>query len=121
MRVIPNKTPILVTTVGSGPGGSSNVTIVGPNPLPVSEANIDKGFGTWAYYSGVSGTVTVTAGQRVIGIAAHSTLGGSYTINGGSAIVLPPGVAVMFNPMGNLTAPTIIFTSTDTYVIEVVS
>lgn len=77
--------------------------------------------GVWSYYSGVSGTVNVTSGQRVVGISAHSAAGGSMTINGGPSIVLPANTAVSIAPNGNLTAPTIVFTSTDTYFIEVVS
>ena len=37
-----------------------------PATQPVSESNIDKNFGTWGYYAGSSGTVTVTAGQTSI-------------------------------------------------------
>lgn len=115
-----NKTPILVTGTFT-PGGTQDVNIVSPNPLPVSEANLDKNYGTWAYYSGINGTVIVTAGQRVVGISAYSALGGTITINGGATITLPIGVAVSISPNGNLVAPTIIFTGTSTYFVEVVS
>lgn len=115
-----NKTPILVT--GSfTPSGTQNVSIVSPNPLPVSESNLDKNYGTWTYYAGVNGTVTVTAGQRVIGISAYAALGGTITINGGATITLPIGVAISISPNGNVVAPTIIFTGTSTYFVEVVS
>lgn len=87
----------------------------------VTESNVDKSFGTWAYYAGTSGTVTVTAGQRVIGISAHSTSGGTMTINGGATITIPANVSFNLSPLGNVVAPTIVFTSTDTYFIEVVS
>lgn len=80
-----------------------------------------KTTGTWAYYAGVSGSVSVSAGQRVIGIAAHSTAGGSMTVNGGASIPLPATISVAIQPVGNLVAPTIVFTGTDTYMIEVVS
>ena len=76
--------------------------------------------GTFAYHSGASGTVAVPVGQRVTGIAAHSTIGGSLTINGGSSIIIPANTAVEIRPTGDLTAPTIVFTDTDAYVIEVV-
>src|SRR5579863_9998328 len=88
---------------------------------PVSENNVDKNFGTWSYYAGTSGTVTVSAGQRVIGIGCHSTSGGSFTINSGSSIPVPANVGISIEPLGNLTAPTIVFTSTDSYFVEVVS
>lgn len=76
--------------------------------------------GTWKYYSGVSGTVVVAAGERVIGISAHCTVAGSVTINGGSPITIPSNVSLGIEPNGNLTAPTIVFSGTDTYIIEVV-
>lgn len=85
------------------------------------KSDLDKVVGTWAYYAGTSGTVNVTSGQRVLGISAHSTLGGTMTINGGQTITVPANVSLVITPVGNLTAPTIVFTSTDTYFIEVVS
>lgn len=88
---------------------------------PVSESNIDKSFGTWAYYSGTSGTVNVTAGQRVTAITCHSTVGGTLTIAGGSTITIPANTSFADNPQGNIMAPTIVFTNTDAYFIEVVS
>jgi len=87
----------------------------------ISYANVDKNFGTWSYYAGASGTVTVTAGQRVLGIAAHATNAGTVTINGGPTVILPAGVSWELEPLGNLVAPTVVFTNTDTYFIEVVS
>lgn len=115
-----NQTPIRVTGTFT-PGGTQDVNIVSPNPLPTEDINIEKSFGTWAYYSGLVGTVVVGAGQRVVGISAYSSTGGSLTINGGSTVTLPAGVAVSIEPNGNLTAPTIIFTGTSTYFVEVVS
>lgn len=77
--------------------------------------------GTWAYYAGVSGTVVVAAGRRVIGIAAHATTAGSMTINGGDSIPIPAGTSIAFTPQGNLVAPTLVFTGTDSYAVEVLS
>ena len=91
------------------------------NALPVSNTYLSNQSGTWAYYAGTSGTVNVSAGQRVIGIAAHSTVGGSMTINGGASITIPANSGISIAPIGNITAPTIVFTSTDSYFIEVVS
>jgi hypothetical protein len=87
----------------------------------VTEINVDKNFGTWAYYAGTSGTVTVSAGQRVTAITAHCTTAGSMTINSGATITIPANTSFADNPLGNLTAPTIVFTGTDAYFIEVVS
>lgn len=95
-----------------------------PSTLPqvVTELNLDKNFGTWGpYYAGVSGTVVVSAGKRILSIACHSTTGGSLTINGGSSIPVPANVGFSVNPLGNLVAPTVIFTATDSYFVEVVS
>lgn len=134
---MPNLTPILVT--GSfTPSGTQNVNIVSPSPLPVSaaslplptgasteatllllETNTAKNYGTWGYVSGIDGTVVVTG--RVVGIGAYSLLGGSFTINGGDVITLPSGVAYNIQPNGNLVNPTIIFTGTNTFIIETVS
>lgn len=87
----------------------------------VTETNVDKNFGTWAYYAGTNGTVAVTSGQRVLGIGTHATTAGSFTINGGTSIPIPAGVSVNIEPLANLVAPTIVFTGTDSYFIEVVS
>ena len=88
---------------------------------PVSESNVDKNFGTWAYYAGTSGSVTVSGGQRVTAITCHCTTAGSLTIAGGATITVPANTTFFDNPLGNLTAPTIVFTGTDAYFIEVVS
>lgn len=92
-----------------------------PANQAVTEANLDKNFGTWSYYAGVSGTVTVAGGQRVLGIGTHASSAGSFTINGGNSIPVPAGVAVNINPLANVVAPTIVFTGTDSYFVEVVS
>lgn len=97
-----------------------NVNVVN-TPITVTEVNVDKNFGTWSYYAGSVGTVIVTSGQRVLGIGAHATTAGSFTINGGASIPIPSGVSININPLANLIAPTIIFTGTDSYFIEVVS
>jgi hypothetical protein len=99
---------------------NEQLTVAG-NTVERQRVTIGALAGTWAYYAGVSGTVNVAAGQRVIGIAAHSTLGGSMTINGGASIPIPANVGISFSPQGNLVAPTIVFTSTDSYAVEVVS
>lgn len=88
---------------------------------PVSESNTDKSFGTWSYYGGISGTITVAAGQRVLSISCHSSSGGSLTINSGMSIPVPANVGFAINPLGNLIAPTIVYTGTDSYFIETVS
>ena len=77
--------------------------------------------GTLDYCAGVNGTETLTTGKRVLGITAHATTAGSMTINGGDSIAIPANSGVSFTPQGNLVDPTVIFTGTDSYIIEFVS
>jgi hypothetical protein len=78
--------------------------------------------GTWSYYAGTSGTINVTSGQRVLGITAHATNAGStMTINGGQSFPIIANSAFNLTPNGNLTAPTIVFSGTDSYFIETIT
>lgn len=107
------------------------VKLTGTVPLPAGAAteatlsalatDVEKNYGTWSYASGITGTVAVPALTRVVGISAYSALGGSFTINGGATITLPVGVAVSISPNGNLVAPTIVFSGTSTYFVEMVA
>lgn len=94
-------------------GAATEATLAG------IKTDIDKNYGTWSYYSGINGSVGVTG--RVVGISAYSALGGTLTINGGATVTLPIGVAISIEPKGNLVNPTIVFTGTSTYFVEVVS
>ncbi len=83
--------------------------------------------GTWGYNSGTSGTVILTGSKRVLSISAVAQeASASITINGGDTITLPYGStdkassAVTIEPKANLTDPTIVFTSTKSYLIEYV-
>lgn len=78
--------------------------------------------GTWSYFSGVAGTVTVPAGFRVLQITASapSSAAASVTINGGQTVTVPPGKNLTIEPKGNLTAPVILFAGTDAFFIELV-
>ena len=89
-----------------------------PATQVVSDA---KANGTWDYYAGTSGTVTVGAGRRVLSISAHAATAGSVAINGGAAIPVPAAVGLTLCPEGNLTAPTIVLTGTDSYFVETVA
>lgn len=122
---------IAAIVIGSSTKNALNVYVDGGSALPLPagaateatllgiKTDIDKNYGTWSYYSGINGSVSVTG--KVVGISAYSALGGSFTINGGATITLPIGVAISIEPKGNLVSPTIIFTGTSTYFIEVVS
>lgn len=90
------------------------------NTLEQIAADLNLVVGTWKYYAGVSGPVAVGAGERVMGIAAHASVAGTVQINGGPIITIPANVSVGIEPQGNLTAPVIIFTATDTYIVETV-
>lgn len=108
------------------PSGVQDVTVINfPTTQNITgtvvENNVDKSFGTWSYNGGTSGTVTVEAGKRVLSISCHSTNGGTLQINGGDIIPVPANVGFAINPLGNLVAPTIIYTGTDSYFIEMVS
>jgi hypothetical protein len=94
---------------------------VGGNTVERQRVTIGALAGTWDYRAGASGTVNVPAGGRVLGIAAHSAGGGSMTINGGASIPIPANVGIAFTPQGNLVAPTLVFTSTDSYAVEFVT
>ena len=90
------------------------------NTLDTLVADLALKIGTWKYYAGVAGTVTVGAGERVMGIAAHASVAGTVQIDGGPIITVPSNVAVGIEPEGNLVAPTVVFIGTDTYIIETV-
>lgn len=96
-------------------GGATEAT------LDIISNNVAKQYGSWSYYSGLSGTVTVSSGQRVLSISCHATNVATVTINSGSAITVPPNCGFSSSPAGNLVAPTIVFSNTDAYFIEVVS
>jgi hypothetical protein len=53
--------------------------------MPANVDTRDNERGSWGYVAGVSGTVVIAAGRRVLGIAAYSSAGGTLTINGGDS------------------------------------
>lgn len=72
----------------------------------------------WGYIADGSGTVVMTGNKRIYGISASSEAGGTVTINGGDVIIVPAMGSFQFEPQGLLVDPTIVFTGTDTYLIE---
>lgn len=99
--------------------------ILGYNDQPINPANVG---GEWGYNSGVSGTLSLSGGKRVLMITAVSLeSAGTITINGGDTIRMPYGSAdkvsssITIEPVGNLVDPTIIFTGTDSYFVEYVT
>lgn len=113
--------------------GGSAVTLgqkTKANSIPVTLPSDGAGapYGTWGYTAGVSGTVTMTGSKRVLSITAIAQgAAASFTVNSGDTVTLPydtlsrAGSAVTLEPKGNLTDPTIVFTSTKSYVIEYVT
>lgn len=100
---------------------SGTVTASGPlTDAQLREVTPDL-VGTWGYHAGISGTEVIPAGQRVIGIAAHATVAGSMTINGGDSVPIPAQSGIAIQPVGQLVAPTLVFTSTDGYFVETLS
>lgn len=78
--------------------------------------------GTWGYAAGISGTRALTGSKRVLAVTAAATAAGaSMTINGGDSIPIPANFGFAFEPRGNLTDPTFVFTGTDSYFVEYVT
>ena len=117
---------VVVLSDAGDPDRLSRIRTDKPEPsdpgLVVREAD-NKQSGLWNYRSGSSGVVAVPDGGRVLGIyaSAPSTSGASLTINGGQTIIIPQFKDVSFQPRGNLVAPEIVFTGTDSYIIEFVT
>jgi FtsP/CotA-like multicopper oxidase with cupredoxin domain len=96
-------------------------TLPNVQPVAVTASALPPISGVYSYYSGASGTVNVAAGQRVTSITAKGTSAWSMSVAGGPTINGQAGDSVTLNPNGNLTAPSITFTGTSLYIIEVVS
>lgn len=78
--------------------------------------------GTWGYDAGVSGSVTIGVGKRILQITAVAGgLGATLTINGGATVTIPALTSITIEPRGNLTAPSLVFTGTSGYFVEHVS
>lgn len=78
--------------------------------------------GTWGYDSGTAGSISISSGLRVLQITAVAgASGATMTINGGSTVTIPALTSITIEPKGNLTAPSLVFTSTTGYFVEYVS
>lgn len=75
-------------------------------------------FGTWAYSAGDSGTVNVPADALLLSVMAHTTVGGTVSIDGGDDIPVPVNNGFFFVPGADVIAPEIVFTSTDSFFVE---
>jgi type 1 fimbria pilin len=80
-----------------------------------------KEFGSWGYLAGVDGTVAVPSDTRVLGISATAgASGGSIVIDDGDAIPVPANSTIEIQPKANLVAPSIVFDTTEAYIVEYV-
>lgn len=105
----------------NGAATAANQT-TGNASLSSLDAKTPDESGTWGYNAGTSGTVAVAANKRVLAITATAPplLGATMTINGGQTITIPAGTSITIQPRANLTAPTLVFTSTSAYFVEFV-
>jgi hypothetical protein len=108
---------------GQAAGANSAPVVIASDQsaVPTSNTFQSNQTGTWGYDAGTSGTASIGSGKRVIGIAAHATTAGSFTINGGVSIPVPANSSVEIQPLGNVTNPTIVFSGTDSYFVEFLS
>lgn len=105
----------------NGAATAANQT-TGNNSLASLDAKTPDESGTWGYNAGTAGTLTVAANKRILAITATSQplVAGSMTINGGQTVTIPAGTTITISPKANLTAPTLVFTSTAAYFVEFV-
>jgi len=99
--------------LAGGPGGGVSNSILEQirDRLPILT-------GTWDYHAGVSGTVVLTAGQRLLAVAAHATSAGSLTINGGDSVPIPANTGWGLDSIfAQTTAPVLVFTGTDSFTV----
>lgn len=103
-------------------GADNSATPVSPaNPLPISVATLPNEAGTWTYNAGVTGSYSASAGKRVLQITmVGGAGGGTLTINGGDSIPIPQDVSLAISPRANLIAPSMVFSNTTAYFIELV-
>jgi hypothetical protein len=110
-----NLLPPPITSLPLPTGAATEAT------LAIIKTDIEKPLGTWKHYSGISGGILTLAGERVIGITAYSKAGGEIDLDGAVLAVIPPGVSVAIEPNGNLAGiHNFLFTTTDTFIVEVV-
>lgn len=94
-------------------------------PLPTGAAtdsavnNANPYRGTCTYSSGVTGTVVVAAGARVVSISVMASLAATVTIFGGATIAVPAGTAFDERWTGFVGPGNIVFTNTSSYYVAV--
>ena len=78
------------------------------------------GSGEWDYRAGIDGSPTLPDDAQLLGITAHATTAGSMSINGGDSIPIPANATVYFTPARLLVSPVLVFTGTDSWIVEFV-
>lgn len=113
----------MLITAGQQLMAASVPVVIASDQTGLTVSNLPNSAGMWGYFSGVSGTVVMLANQRVLRIvtSASATLAASFNVNGGSAIPVPISTLRAIEPRAALVGPTVVFTNTDSYLIEFVS
>lgn len=77
--------------------------------------------GTSTYFSGVTGTVTVPSGARIVSMSTVATavVAGTITVFGGTTITVPPNTAFTEGYTGFVGPGDIVFANTTTYYVAV--
>ena len=110
----------VLITAGQQVMAASVPVVLASNQTPLSIQNLGNPYrGTSSYFSGVSGTVSIPAGARVVSFSAHSATGGTVTIFGGSSIIIPSGNAWSDDYSGFVGPGDIVLTGTDSYYVAI--
>ena len=112
--------PELLITAGQQSMAQSVPVVIAADqtPIPVTDS-ADPYRGASSYLSGVSGSMAIAAGARIVSLSATSMAGGTIQILGGVSIVLPPGTAFTDGYSGFTGPGNIVFTGTDSYYVAV--
>ena len=117
--------PGVVVRVAGTPTVNGTVALDAPTLAALESVNatITNESGTWGYRSGITGTPSIPAGARVLSISAIAPADtpASFTVDGGNAITIPGYQNFSLSPKGNLIAPVLVFTGTESYVVEFVT
>lgn len=105
----------------TGAASASNQTTTNTTLSSLDNKTPDES-GAWGYNAGTNGSLAVAANKRIIAITATASplTAASMTINAGQTITIPAGTSITITPRANLTAPTLVFTSTASYFVEFV-
>lgn len=86
--------------------------------VDIGGENLPDYTGQWGYSSGTAGTLSLSGGKRVLAVSAIAVSGGTATIDGGDTITIPAGGTFVIEPRVQVVDPEIVFTGTDSYIVE---